>query len=407
MEEEGRAIAWLRAGGGDRRGDPSPGAARRAAAAAGRHVVAASRRAARGRLLLFPVAYIVSAAFNADQSLSGSSLIPRRVTLDNFRALLSSRRRRKGTYSAANYARWFVNTHRLLHRGRPDGAPERARRVRLQPLPLPGRRLGMLALLPIQMFPSLLLVVAIYLILLHTGEGLPRDRPEHADRADRRLPRRRDGRQHLADEGLLRHDPGRARRVGARRRRDTRADLLGVVLPLALPVLAVIGADLLHLDAERVRLRERAAPVERKVHARGRAARLTSTSSTGALGAVRRRRAARRDPRRRPVPGVPALARRRPDGRSRQGMTSGARSTSRTTTSSASTCSSAPDDPGGEATVRLRVPRERLGRGGGPALRRRRAARRAGRGRRGDRDGDVVARDVVPVPRRTRATAGS
>ena len=38
---------------------------------------------------LFPVAYVVSAAFNADQTLGGASLIPRDFTLDNFRELLS------------------------------------------------------------------------------------------------------------------------------------------------------------------------------------------------------------------------------------------------------------------------------------------------------------------------------
>ena len=36
-----------------------------------------------------------------------------------------------------------------------------------------GRRLGMLSLLLIQMFPQLLAVVAIYLIVLDTGEVFP------------------------------------------------------------------------------------------------------------------------------------------------------------------------------------------------------------------------------------------
>ena len=45
-----------------------------------------------------------------------------------------------------------------------------------------GRRIGMLALLLIQMFPQLLLVVAIYLIVLQTGDVFPRHRAEHADR---------------------------------------------------------------------------------------------------------------------------------------------------------------------------------------------------------------------------------
>lgn len=123
---------------------------------------------------LFPVAYIVSASFNADQSLSGSSLVPRRVTLDNFRDLLSSEAKAGSTYSAANYARWFANTllvcsvAAVLTVLLSALAAYAFSRFRFR-----GRRLGMLALLLIQMFPSLLLVVAIYLILLQTGKIFP------------------------------------------------------------------------------------------------------------------------------------------------------------------------------------------------------------------------------------------
>ena len=51
---------------------------------------------------LFPAVYVLSAAFNADQSLSGSSLIPRKVTLDNFRTIL--------TDPSTHYLRWFANS---------------------------------------------------------------------------------------------------------------------------------------------------------------------------------------------------------------------------------------------------------------------------------------------------------
>ena len=39
-------------------------------------------------IALFPIAYVVSAAFNADQTLGGASLIPRDLTLENFSQLL-------------------------------------------------------------------------------------------------------------------------------------------------------------------------------------------------------------------------------------------------------------------------------------------------------------------------------
>ena len=123
---------------------------------------------------LFPIAYVASAAFNADQTLSGASLIPRDVTLENFRQLLS------GTVQSLSegspdteiqYTRWYANTMIVA-------ASTAVLTVLLGALAayafsrfrFKGRRIGLLALLLIQMFPQLLLVVAIYLIVLSTGE---------------------------------------------------------------------------------------------------------------------------------------------------------------------------------------------------------------------------------------------
>ncbi|HEY8727628.1 MAG TPA: hypothetical protein VIL91_13130, partial [Gaiellaceae bacterium] len=47
-------------------------------------------------IALFPVAYIVSAAFNGDNSLRGSSLIPSKLTLDNFRSLFGAQQNTTG-----------------------------------------------------------------------------------------------------------------------------------------------------------------------------------------------------------------------------------------------------------------------------------------------------------------------
>lgn len=112
---------------------------------------------------LFPVAYIVSAAFNADQSLSGSSLVPRQLTLDNFRAIL--------TDPETPYLRWYANTLIIAISTAVATvilgalAAYAFSRFRFR-----GRRFGLMALLVIQMFPQLLAVVAIYLIVLRTGE---------------------------------------------------------------------------------------------------------------------------------------------------------------------------------------------------------------------------------------------
>ena len=122
---------------------------------------------------LFPVAYILSAAFNGDNSLSGSSLIPRQVTLDNFRSLFQGQKETTGhaTFQNAHYLSWFANS--MIVAGATAiltvllGALAAYAFSRFR---FKGRRMGMLALLLIQMFPQLLAVVAIYLIVLNVGD---------------------------------------------------------------------------------------------------------------------------------------------------------------------------------------------------------------------------------------------
>jgi arabinogalactan oligomer/maltooligosaccharide transport system permease protein len=132
-----------------------------------RHVVALFAIA----VSLFPIVYIVSSAFNADQTLSASSLIPRNVTLENFRDILSGE-----IVTAGNnrlpipYLRWYANS--LIVGGIAAfatvllGALAAYAFSRFR---FKGRRIGMMTLLLIQMFPQFLALVAIYLILDATG----------------------------------------------------------------------------------------------------------------------------------------------------------------------------------------------------------------------------------------------
>jgi arabinogalactan oligomer / maltooligosaccharide transport system permease protein len=124
---------------------------------------------------LFPIAYVASAAFNADSSLSGTSLIPRDVTLDNFRELLAPDPAKSQLQSStSHYVRWLVNSLAialavaLLNVLLGALAAYAFSRFRFR-----GRRLGLLFLLLIQMFPQVLALVAIYLIMLRTGEVFP------------------------------------------------------------------------------------------------------------------------------------------------------------------------------------------------------------------------------------------
>jgi len=125
---------------------------------------------------LFPVWFIVSAAFNADQSLSGTSYLPTRWTLANFTQILhntvvdpSSR-----SHVDSSFLLWWLNSILISLAAAfftvilAALAAYAFSRFRFK-----GRRFGMLALLLIQMFPQLLLVVAIYLIVLNTGAIFP------------------------------------------------------------------------------------------------------------------------------------------------------------------------------------------------------------------------------------------
>ena len=115
---------------------------------------------------LFPVVYVVSAAFNPVPSLSTASVIPEGLTLDNFRAILSDPRE--------PYANWYLNTMIIATATAIVTvllgalAAYAFSRFRFR-----GRRFGMLSLLLIQMFPQFLAVVAIYLIMLDISDIFP------------------------------------------------------------------------------------------------------------------------------------------------------------------------------------------------------------------------------------------
>ena len=189
-------------------------------------------------IAIFPAVYVVSAAFNGDQSLSGATLIPHNLTLQNFHDLFSP----PSDKSETAYPKWFLNSifvalftafFTVLIGALAAYAFSRFR--------FRGRRMGMLFLLLVQMFPQLLMLVAIYLIVLRSGEVFPAL-----------------GLNHLLALGLvylggalgvnvwlmkgffdsIPHELDESARVDG----ATPAQIFwGVVLPLAAPVLAVVG----------------------------------------------------------------------------------------------------------------------------------------------------------------------
>ncbi len=120
---------------------------------------------------------MVSAAFNPIPSLTSAQLIPADVTLENFRRILSGNPGEAGTEQEAldvPYTSWYVNT--LVISGATAffsvffGALAAYAFARFR---FRGRRMGMMSLLLIQMFPTFLAVVAIYLIVLRIGNVFP------------------------------------------------------------------------------------------------------------------------------------------------------------------------------------------------------------------------------------------
>jgi arabinogalactan oligomer/maltooligosaccharide transport system permease protein len=121
---------------------------------------------------LFPIWFVASAAFNRDQSVSGTSFLPTHFTLHNFGHLLHNSVRDTGSGSVidAPFLRWLLNTigialvAAVLTVFISALAAYAFSRFRFK-----GRRFGMLALFLVQMFPQILLIVALYLIVLNVG----------------------------------------------------------------------------------------------------------------------------------------------------------------------------------------------------------------------------------------------
>ena len=115
---------------------------------------------------IFPAIYIVSASLDPIPSLAASSLLPTGVTLDNYRTILSS--------PEEPYLKWYATTMGIATITAISTvllgalAAYAFSRFRFK-----GRRMGMLSLLLIQMFPQFLAVVAIYLIMLEVSDVFP------------------------------------------------------------------------------------------------------------------------------------------------------------------------------------------------------------------------------------------
>lgn len=115
---------------------------------------------------LFPLLYVLSASFDPTGTMASSNSLFSAFSLQNYVDLFNDPSR--------PYARWFLNTLVI-------GLVTSAATVFLGALAayafsrmrFTGRRVGLLTLLLVQMFPQLLAVVAIFLLLTYIGDIVP------------------------------------------------------------------------------------------------------------------------------------------------------------------------------------------------------------------------------------------
>lgn len=117
-------------------------------------------------IAVFPVLWVISAAFTHDPSISSGAIIPSEPTLDNFTTLFGN--------PDQPYANWYVNTMIVASVAAfftvliAAGAAYAFSRFRFK-----GRKVGLVFLLLVQMFPQFLSLTAIYIIMVNIGVVFP------------------------------------------------------------------------------------------------------------------------------------------------------------------------------------------------------------------------------------------
>lgn len=135
---------------------------RRARSTIGPHVVAVSASA----FALYPVIWIISAAFNADNTLSASRVLPRNLTLDNFAAIFDTSESPVGTWLWNSFVIGFVAAA-LNVLIAAFAAYSFSRHDFL------GRRALLTSLLVLQIFPQFLGFIAFFVMAQQIGEVAP------------------------------------------------------------------------------------------------------------------------------------------------------------------------------------------------------------------------------------------
>ena len=114
---------------------------------------------------LFPILFLISAAINPLGTLSTSTLIPKGASLENFSKLFAS----------TEYLNWYWNTMVIaLIAGTLSMFISACAAYAYSRFRFRGRRMGLLSLLLIQMFPQFLAIVTLYLMFTTITDYYPR-----------------------------------------------------------------------------------------------------------------------------------------------------------------------------------------------------------------------------------------
>jgi arabinogalactan oligomer/maltooligosaccharide transport system permease protein len=114
---------------------------------------------------LFPILFLISAAINPLGTLSTSTLIPKGASLENFSKLFAN----------TEYLNWYWNTMLIaLVAGALSMFISACAAYAYSRFRFRGRRMGLLSLLLIQMFPQFLAIVTLYLMFTTITDYYPR-----------------------------------------------------------------------------------------------------------------------------------------------------------------------------------------------------------------------------------------
>ena len=112
--------------------------------------------------VLYPVLWIISCSFKATAGLVGSSLIPSKITLENYRRIFTDRN--------INFPLWFFNTLKVSSLSSLGAlALTTPAAYAFSRMRFAGRRYWLMGFLIAQMFPSFMAIVALYTLLGWSG----------------------------------------------------------------------------------------------------------------------------------------------------------------------------------------------------------------------------------------------